>query len=131
MLRQAIIQKVGASVPDLESRIYDPLSVPAEAVKPYATVLLPPPPAEATEELRQDVQRVEIRLFNDKGEYAALDTVEQDLVAALDRVEITDSGDGEKYVVYRSPGGGDFIDESRQLIGRLAVFEAPIPFVPA
>ena len=123
MLRRAVVQKL-KTLTALKGA-YQAFLAPADASKPYATVKL--------SDLIGDpgikyagAQQVEVRIYDVLDSFIALDTIEGAIVAALNGRNITDSVTGHEFHMEYSPGGGDFVDEEKELIGRLVRFEAAL-----
>lgn len=128
MLRRAVIQSLKAIL-ELNGRVYQAFLVPAHALRPYATVKAPV--SRGTPGFSYGgVQPLEVRIYDDQTSFDGLDVLERAVTDKLHGREITDQNDGERYFVQWVPGGGDFIDEEKRLIGRLLVFEAALLHEP-
>jgi hypothetical protein len=125
MLRKAVIQRISGQVSALGGRVYEESLAPGDATRPYATVKLATS-ARVEEDPFTSYQPIEVRIYGDRTSFGPLDEIEQSVVAALDGAEVTDSGDGSTHLLHWGPGGGDFSDEAKQLIGRLTVFATAI-----
>jgi len=125
MLRRAVIQHLRTNVAILGGRVYQAFLAPPDTTRPYATVKLPA--ARGSPVLRSGgTQPVEVRLYTEPASFVELDDLELDVVAALHAVDIVDQDDGEVYRLRWMPGGGDFHDETRDVISRLVYFEAAV-----
>ena len=128
MLRRAVINAIKA-VPDLGGRVYQAFTAPAGAQTPYATVKLPG--ARGSAEITwAGTQTVEVRLLTKSQSFVELDAPEAAVIQALHGTEIVDTVDNPPtaYRLLWVPGGGDFLEEDRQQIGRLVTFEAAVLF---
>ncbi|WP_298272226.1 hypothetical protein [Geobacter sp.] len=127
MLRRAVIQHLKVQVPALGGRVYQAFLAPPGTTRPYATVKLPGirgSPAISY----AGAQQVEIRIYGDRDTFTALDQIEADVIGALHGIEVLDATDGSQHQVDWLPGGGDFPDDDKGLIGRLVMFEAAVLF---
>ena len=128
MLRRAVIQAL-KDVPALGGRVYQAFLAPANTGKPYATVKVPA--ARGDPQLaRAGTQPLEVRLYADPDTFASLDQLESAVIDAVNGKEISDVVSGSVFHVEWEPGGGDFQDDQRQLIGRLVMFEAAVLHEP-
>lgn len=121
MLRRAVIQRLRSHVAALGDRVYQAFLAPANADRPYATVKLPTQRGSPAITFA-GTQPVEVRIYDDRASFVGLDELERAVIAALHGAEAEDAG--EVYRLDWVPGGGDFVDEEHDLIGRLVVFEA-------
>lgn len=131
MLRRAIVQTLQA-ITSLKG-IYQAFLAPANADRPYATVKL-------TETIGDvgigfaGTQPIEVRIYDDLNSFVGLDAIEQATITALNGQTIVDivkdsKGEpvpGSSFYVTWAPGGGDFVDDEKRLIGRLIRFEAAL-----
>lgn len=127
VLRTAIIQHLKAQVPGLGGRVFQAFLAPPATSRPYATVKLPGirgSPAISY----AGAQQVEVRIYGDRDTFTALDQMEADVIGALHGIEVADATDGSHHQVDWVPGGGDFPDDDKGLIGRLVTFEAAVLF---
>jgi len=125
MLRRAVIERLRNQVPELGARVYQAFLAPVDVGRPYATVKVPT--ARGSPAITYaGTQPVEVRLYDDRSSYIGLDELEGAVIAALHGAEISDTHEDPpgRYVVQWVPGGGDFVDDERDLIGRLVMFEA-------
>lgn len=127
MLRRAVIQQLKDNVPGLDGRVYEAFLAPPNVSKPNCTVKVSASRGSGIIAYA-GTQPVEIRIYARQESFKLLDEIEQGIVECLNGIEITDQNDGEKYCLTWVPGGGDFIDEDKKLIGRLILFEAAILF---
>lgn len=129
MLRRAVVNHLRSEVPDLRGRVYQAFTAPATAQTPYATVKLPGGRGSA-EITWAGTQTVEVRLLTKSQSFVELDSLESEVIQALNGVEIMDTADNPPtaYRLIWVPGGGDFPEEDRQQIGRLVTFEVAVLF---
>jgi len=128
MLRRAVIQHLRQQVPALGGRVYQAFLAPANTPRPYATVKLMDGGASLRISFAGE-HLIEVRLYEDMaGSFVTLDVLAGQVIAALNGRTITDSASGEKYDLYWVPGMNDFVEEDRQLIGRLIRFRAAALF---
>ena len=128
MLRRAVIEVLKA-LPALSGRAYQAFLAPANAGRPYATVKVPA--VRGDPQLpRAGAQLVEVRLYADPDTFVSLDQLESAVIDALNGKEIADAVSSSVFHVEWEPGGGDFQDDQRQLIGRLVMFEAAVLHEP-
>lgn len=123
MLRRAVIKKLMDSVQELNGQAYEAFLAGPSTPKPYATVKLSSSRGAGAISYA-GAQPVEVRIYNAQGTFKSLDGLESSIISSLNGAEITDQVDNEKYCLEWVPGGGDFADEEKRLIGRLIVFEA-------
>ena len=129
MLRNAVNHRLGDQVGGLGGRVYEAFLAPSDAVKPYATVKLPGG-AGSAEIGYAGTTAVEVRLYLDPTTFRDLDVLAQEVLAALNGQLIADPDDGQVYHLLYQPGGGDFVDDQKNLIGRLLLFETAAVFEP-
>lgn len=127
MLRRAVIQHIKVSVSELNGRVYQAFLAPPNIEKPYSTVKIPTARGSGIITYA-GTQPVEVRVYDKQNSFISLDELERNIIASLNGAEITDQNDGEKYCLTWAPGGGDFIDDEKKLIGRLILFEAAALF---
>lgn len=117
-------------LPALGGRVYQAFLAPADAGRPYATVKVPASRADGRLS-SAGTQPIEVRLYADPDSFVLLDEIEGALLDLLDDKDIQDVASGSVFHVEWEPGGGDFQDDQRQLIGRLVIFEAAVLHDPA
>lgn len=129
MLRRAVVNHLRTQVPDLGGRVYQAFTAPAGAQTPYATVKLPGARGSAAITWA-GTQTVEVRLLTKSQSFVGLDAMEAAVIQALHGPELTDTAENPptSYSLTWVPGGGDFVEEDRQQIGRLVTFEAVVLF---
>lgn len=124
MLRRAVIQHLRQQVPALGGRVYQAFLAPANTPRPYATVKL----MDGGTSLRISFageHLIEVRLYNDlTSSFVVLDELAYQVIQAL-HGEVVDDETGERYEVRWEPGMNDFVEDDRQLIGRLLRFRVP------
>ncbi|MEX0975039.1 MAG: hypothetical protein WD024_06825 [Bacillota bacterium] len=128
MLRRAVIQALKA-VALLGGRAYEAFLAPSDVGKPYATVKIPDVIGDPVIGYA-GTQPVEIYLYADPYSFIPLDDVEAAVMAALNRQDVVDAMTGHLFHVEWTPGGGDFADDVKRLIGRLVRFEAAVVHEP-
>ena len=128
MLRRAVVNALKA-VPLLGARVYQAFTAPADAQAPYATVKMPGGRGSA-EITWAGTQTVEVRLLTKSQSSVDLDTLEASVIQALHGIDVMDVAESPptSYRLTWVPGGGDFVEEDRQQIGRLVTFEAAVLF---
>lgn len=127
MLRRAVISRIKDQVPALGGRVFQAFLAPASAARPYATVKLPG--AIGSPDISYaGTQPVEVRIYTDPTSFTDLDTVEASVIGCLHGAEIQDAAEDPpgRYRLDWLPGGGEFHDEERHLIGRLVMFETAV-----
>lgn len=128
MLRRAVIQHLKGAAPSLGGRVYQAFLAPANTPRPYATVKLMDGGASTRISFAGD-HLVEVRLYEaTSGSFLTLDTLARSVIAALHGKTVKDLETGEEYDLYWVPGINDFVEEDRQLIGRLVRFRATALF---
>ena len=116
-----MIQHLRDQVAALGGRVYQAFLAPPDVARPYATVKLVTQRGSPSISFAA-TQPVEVRIYADRASFVELDTLEQAVIGALHGAEIQDAG--ETYRLDWVPGGGDFVDDEHDLIGRLVMFEA-------
>lgn len=130
MLRRAVIEHLKANAAGLGGRIYQAFLAPAKPGKSYATVKLATSRGSPGISYAGD-QPVEVRIYDDQVNFVSMDGLEAEVIEALHGIDIVDQVDGGKYCLQWDPSGStDFVDEEKQLIGRLVTFEAALLFEP-
>jgi len=129
MLRRAVIQHLKANVPSFGGQVYQGFLAPHNVQPPYATVKTPTGRGSPMISYA-GTQPIEVRIYNDQSSFVGLELLERAVIEALNGQEIVDQDDGEHYFLEWVPGGGDFVDEEKKLIGRLVMFEAALLFEP-
>ena len=124
MLRRSVVQKLDA-VPGLTGGAHQAFLAPPDADKPYASVKLPASRGSGVISYA-GTQSVEVRIYLPEESFITLDQLEAEIILTLNGVLLTDQVDGGKYELQWVPGGGDFTDEEKSLIGRLIIFETGI-----
>ena len=127
VLRRAVIQQLKAQVPGLGGRVYQAFLAPAGTPRPYATVKLPGIRGSPVISYA-GAQQVEVRIYGERDSFTTLDQLEADVIGALHGIEVLDATDGSRHQVDWLPGGGDFPDDDKGLIGRLVTLEAAVIF---
>lgn len=124
MLRRAIIQHLRNEVPTLGGRVYQAFLAPANTPRPFVTVKLMDGGRSGRISYAGD-QLIEVRLYDDlTSSFVVLDELAYQVIQAL-HGEVVDGETGERYDVRWEPGMYDFVEDDRQLIGRLLRFRAP------
>jgi len=118
MLRRAVVNRLTERVAGLGGRVYQAFLAPADAGRPYATVKLPQPIRSADIGYAGN-QEIEVRLYTDPTSFTELDELEVEVMATLNGATVVDDYDGGAYYLEAMPGGADFNDEDKSLIGRL------------
>lgn len=128
MLRRAVIQHLRQQVPALGGRVYQAFLAPANTPRPYATVKLMDGGASLRISFAGE-HLIEVRLYEAmSGSFLTLDTLAKSVIEALHGKTVKDLETGEEYDLYWVPGMNDFVEEDRQLIGRLIRFRAAALF---
>jgi hypothetical protein len=124
MLRRAVINRIRDQVPALGGRAFEAFLAPAGAGRPYATVKLPA--AVGSPDISYaGSQPVEVRIYADPTSFNDISSVEAAVIQCLHGAEIQDAAEVPPglYRLDWVPGGGEFADEERHVIGRLVMFE--------
>ncbi len=128
-MRRAVIHHLKANISVLGG-VYQAFLAPGTVRKPYVTVKIPTCRGSPSISYA-GTQPIEIRIYDDLSSFIGLDTIEGSIVDALHGREIADKHTGHMFEITWVPGGGDFVDEEKNLIGRLVMFEAALLFEPA
>lgn len=125
MLRRAVVQAIAAGVPELGGRVYQAFLAPPDAQFPYATVRLA---GELQQTPLAGAVTVDVRLYERRGSFLALDALQAAVMAALHRREVVDPETGARYELAWAGGAIDLEESERDAIVRLLRFSAAVVF---
>jgi len=125
MLRRAVVQAIAAGVPQLGGRVYQAFLAPPDAQMPYATVRLA---GELQQTPLAGTVTVDVRLYERRGSFLALDILQAAVMAALHRREVVDPETDTRYEMTWIAGAMDYEETERDAIVRLVRFGAAVVF---